>query len=58
MDVNGRAPNATAFNEWVKEFLDTKGQVFIDSIKFNEDQTKIVSTRFLAFTRSVGAMQV
>ncbi|GMH38064.1 hypothetical protein BSKO_05948 [Bryopsis sp. KO-2023] len=56
VDANGLAPNATIFNEWVKEFLDTRGHIFLDAVVFSEDGSRIVSSRMVVFTRAVEAM--
>lgn len=56
VDVQGRAPNATMFNTWLKEFLGSQGEVFLDAVRFSEDGSHLISSRFLAFTQPVGAM--
>lgn len=56
VDVQGRAPNATIFNLWLKEFLSGQGELFLDAVRFSEDGSHVISSRFLAFTQPVGAM--
>ncbi|KAG2425628.1 hypothetical protein HYH02_015000 [Chlamydomonas schloesseri] len=51
--VNGRAPNETAFNGWLKEWLRTDGRASAGNIVLNATTGRIVSTRFPAFTKDV-----
>lgn len=51
VNSDGRAPNATAFTDWTRFYLSSDAGVFYqDMVVYDDDATKIVSTRFDGFT--------
>ena len=49
--VNGSAPDAAAFNKWLKEYLDGPGVLYKDSVVFSEEAgLRVVSSRIAAST--------
>ncbi|CAD7700500.1 unnamed protein product [Ostreobium quekettii] len=45
--VDGRAPNATAFTDLVRRFVDTDGALYFSDIKFDESTDEIVASRLV-----------
>ncbi|GMH36715.1 hypothetical protein BSKO_04588 [Bryopsis sp. KO-2023] len=47
----GRAPNATAFTDWTRFFLNNEAGIYYrDLVVYDDDATKIISTTFDGFT--------
>lgn len=52
LDLHGRAPNATAFTQWVKFFLEEpSGVYFQDSVVFGED--RITETKISCYSQNI-----
>ncbi|GMH38211.1 hypothetical protein BSKO_06095 [Bryopsis sp. KO-2023] len=52
--VDFRAPNVTAFNEWLMEFLLTPdGRQFMPDVRFDPQGSKIIATRIDGYTRNI-----
>eukprot|EP00198_Chlamydomonas_reinhardtii_P012461 XP_001701798.1 sterol sensing 5-transmembrane protein [Chlamydomonas reinhardtii] len=51
--VNGRAPNETAFNGWLKEWLGGTGRAYAANILINSTTGRIYGSRLPAFTKDV-----
>ncbi|GMH36708.1 hypothetical protein BSKO_04581 [Bryopsis sp. KO-2023] len=50
-ESTGRAPNATAFTDWTRFFLNNEAGIYYrDLVVYDDDATKIISTRFDGFT--------
>ncbi|GIL93418.1 hypothetical protein Vretimale_6063 [Volvox reticuliferus] len=50
---NGRAPNETAFNAWLQEWLRTDGRGFSDDVLMNTTTGRIAGSRINGFTKDV-----
>ena len=56
--VKGAPPNPESFNAWIKEFLfSPAGKKFFGYVIFDENNTRIISSRIEGYTRDVSAAQ-